>query len=122
MELDFRQEANNSRRMKAMLSWRDNVHIPFVVDALSSRRVMTMEYVRGHRIDDVESMRKDGISPFRVASMVTDDIVEMIYRHGFIHCDPHPGICLWANSNAKGEASNPDHKWSSPDQPFRPGT
>ena len=39
MELDFRQEKKNSERMKQMLSQRTDVHVPFVVDALSSRRV-----------------------------------------------------------------------------------
>ena len=94
MELDFRQEANNSRRAKSMLASRSDTHIPFVIDSLSSRRVMTMEFVRGHRIDDAVGMRNDGIEPLNVATTVADVFGEMIYRHGFIHCDPHPGNLL----------------------------
>lgn len=94
MELDFLQEVNNSRRASSMLSARKDTHIPFVIEELSSRRVMTMEFIHGHRIDDADSMLRDGIDPVKVASTVTDVFGEMIYRHGFIHCDPHPGNLL----------------------------
>ena len=94
MELDFRQENRNSKRMKQMLCARNDVHVPFVVDALSSRKILTMEYVRGVRVDDVEGMKQLGIVPQKVAQTITSIFGEMIHRHGFIHCDPHPGNLL----------------------------
>ena len=94
MELDFMQEKRNSRRMKNMLLDRMDVHVPFVIDELSSRRVLTMEFVRGVRVDDIDGMKRNGLIPLQVAETITSVFGEMIHFHGFVHCDPHPGNLL----------------------------
>jgi aarF domain-containing kinase len=100
MELDFNQEKKNSERMKNMLSERKDVHVPFIVSELSSRKILTMEYVRGVRIDDKEEMIKNGLVPLDVAATITSIFGEMIHCHGFVHCDPHPGnLMVRKNTN-----------------------
>ena len=91
MELDFKQEQRNSERIKAMFTHRTDVHVPYVIDALSTRKVLTMEFVSGFRVDDVDAMVHHGLAPLEVATTITSVFGEMIHVHGFVHCDPHPG-------------------------------
>jgi predicted unusual protein kinase regulating ubiquinone biosynthesis (AarF/ABC1/UbiB family) len=51
-ELDYLHEAENLRRMALLYAGSDEVVIPSVVDAATSRRVLTMEYVAGFTPDE----------------------------------------------------------------------
>lgn len=96
-ELDFIAEAENARRARALLQGefpRGALLIPEVHAALSSKRVLTMEWVDGVRVDDTERVRELGASPKRVAALVQRVFGSMIFKHGFVHCDPHPGNIL----------------------------
>ena len=46
------------------------LHVPRVIARESSRRVLTMEYVRGAKIDDAAAMRRLGLQPAAVAGLV----------------------------------------------------
>ena len=46
------------------------LHVPRVIARESSRRVLTMEYVRGAKIDDEAAMRRLGLQPAAVAGLV----------------------------------------------------
>lgn len=72
-ELDFVREAGNAARARAMLAGEfptGLLHIPEVMPELSSRRVLTMEWVDGVRVDDAEGVRAMGVQPRKVASLV----------------------------------------------------
>ncbi|KAL2915704.1 hypothetical protein HK105_204649 [Polyrhizophydium stewartii] len=88
-ELDFRLEAANAERVRANFANSQLMRIPEIVWA--DRRILVMEYVEGGKIDDPEYMQKHGISPEAVSADLTKAYSEMIFRHGFVHCDPHPG-------------------------------
>jgi len=45
-------------------------------------------------VDDVDSLEKAGIDPKQVASLLVDVFAEMIFCHGYVHGDPHPGNIL----------------------------
>ena len=61
---------------------------------LSTKRVITMEWVEGCRANDQESMQQVSIRPKDVAVLLLDVFAEMTYVHGFVHADPHPGNIL----------------------------
>jgi aarF domain-containing kinase len=61
---------------------------------LSTKRVITMEWVEGCRANDQESMQQASIRPKDVAVLLLDVFAEMTYVHGFVHADPHPGNIL----------------------------
>lgn len=42
-------------------------------------------------MNDVTALRAHGLDPLRVAALVSGVFSDMIYCHGFVHCDPHPG-------------------------------
>ena len=94
LELDFVHEADNAERMAVHLRGRRDILVPAVVRALSTRRVLVMEYAPGVRVTDVEGLRALGIDPADVARRLVDLFCEQILVHGFFHADPHPGNIL----------------------------
>mmetsp|Transcript_6341 Transcript_6341/g.14711 ORF Transcript_6341/g.14711 Transcript_6341/m.14711 type:complete len:288 (-) Transcript_6341:216-1079(-) len=53
-----------------------------------------MEFIDGIKVDDVPRLVESGFDPVDVANAVTNAFGEMIFSHGFVHCDPHPGNLL----------------------------
>ena len=93
-ELNFLQEARNGERCAAMLAssgLASRVHVPAVHRALSSERVLVMEWIEGCRVDDLAGLARLGAPPAAVAAAVVRTFAEMYFIHGFVHCDPHPG-------------------------------
>ena len=64
-ELDFRQEAKNSTRVKRMFKDAPIVFVPKVIR--STRKVLVMDFAEGFRISDLTSLKSHGIDPARVA-------------------------------------------------------
>ncbi|KAJ3299973.1 putative aarF domain-containing protein kinase 1 [Borealophlyctis nickersoniae] len=88
-ELDFEHEANNAETVRKNFNGADVMKIPKVYWA--KRRVLVMEFVKGKRIDDLSFLKANAISPHHVSEELTKAYSEMIFLHGFVHCDPHPG-------------------------------
>ncbi|GAA0155388.1 ATP-binding cassette [Lithospermum erythrorhizon] len=93
-ELDFLVEAKNS--VKCMDNFRrlsphiaDYVYAPKVNWDLSSSKLLTMEFVDGPLINDLKTIQRLGINPRDVSKLVSQTFAEMMFRHGFVHCDPH---------------------------------
>ncbi|CAA0814539.1 Protein kinase superfamily protein [Striga hermonthica] len=93
-ELDFIQEAKNSERAAYNFRKNSRVRIPRVYWDFTSRQVLTMQFCKGQKIDDVEYLNRMGINPLKVAKTLIDVFAEMIFVHGFLHGDPHPGNIL----------------------------
>ena len=72
-ELDFEREARNAARTAPSAS-EPQVHVPFVVGALSTRRVLTMEYIDGARLDDAPALATLGLPPAEVARLALDRV------------------------------------------------
>lgn len=72
LETDFVNEADNSERMKALVAGeprlRGKVYIPKVYRELSSKRVMTAEWVEGVRLWDKETLTKQWRGGWREGS------------------------------------------------------
>lgn len=91
IELDFHHEAANLRRIAADLSHRDDVHVPALVQECCATRVLTMEFIRGVKVNDVPALRALGLNPPTIAARVVDLFGDQVLEHGFFHGDPHPG-------------------------------
>lgn len=90
-EIDYTQEAANGKRFAANFAEHPWVKVPDVYEHLSSDKVLTMEYVPGIKISDVKALRAKGISPIDLARKSGESFMLQLLRHGFFHCDPHPG-------------------------------
>merc|ERR1711871_64878 len=62
-----------------------------------------MEFVHGIKVNDTLKLKEMGLECTDVASLVCSLFGDMIYFHGFVHCDPHPGniFVRFASSNAQ---------------------
>jgi len=103
-EIDFELEVANAKFMSESLSDNPHVKIPDVYEQFSSKRVITMEFVEGIRIDRNDEIRETlGIDPKECADLLVDLFGSMIFKTGRIHCDPHPGnILIRKNPSIKG--------------------
>ncbi|KAJ1929628.1 hypothetical protein IWQ60_001005 [Tieghemiomyces parasiticus] len=93
-ELNFVRERANAERVA--LNFAPLPNCPLVIPQVfwAHRRIMAMEYINGGRVDDVAYMRAHGINPDEVATELTRVFSEMMFIHGWVHCDPHPGNIL----------------------------
>ncbi|KAB5560812.1 hypothetical protein DKX38_005769 [Salix brachista] len=69
---------------------------------LTTRQVLTMQFCWGHKVDDVEFMKETRINPIKVAKALMEVFAEMIFIHGFVHGDPHPGNILVSPEGPNG--------------------
>ncbi|XP_024113639.1 uncharacterized aarF domain-containing protein kinase 5 isoform X1 [Oryzias melastigma] len=93
-ELDFENEARNSERCAEELKHFHFVVVPKVFWQYTSKRVLTAEFCNGCKINNVEEIKKQGISLKDTADKLIRTFAEQIFYTGFIHADPHPGNVL----------------------------
>ncbi|KAE8586127.1 hypothetical protein XENTR_v10021559 [Xenopus tropicalis] len=94
LELDFENEGRNAEKMSAIVSSFSFLRIPRIYWELSTKRVLVMEYMEGGQVNDREYMKRNQIDINQVARALGQLYSEMIFVHGFVHCDPHPGNVL----------------------------
>lgn len=94
MELDFLQEATNGERVGRLFERDRRIHIPRVRWDLSSSRVLTMEFIDGVKVTDVQTLRGKGIDPRAVGETISNLFSLMVFSLGLTHCDPHPGMLM----------------------------
>jgi len=94
LELDFRREARSIESLRRVLSGRDDVVVPAVVEELTTDRLLVMGYMEGVKITDREGLERAGLDPRGVAELLNDAYAEQLFYHGVLHADPHPGNLL----------------------------
>jgi predicted unusual protein kinase regulating ubiquinone biosynthesis (AarF/ABC1/UbiB family) len=90
-EIDYVKEVANAETFRANFARWPTIHVPRIYPELSSRRVITMEYVPGVKVDDHEGLRRMGLSPRGVAERLVEAYLKQLLEDGFFHADPHPG-------------------------------
>ena len=96
-ELDFVREERNLRHFATNFAADSRVVFPKTFPALSTRRVLTMEELSGDAVADVAARPRTPEEATRLATLArntADVFLEMIFRDGFFHADPHPGNIL----------------------------
>ena len=89
-ELDYGAEAQNARRFAANFAGTP-VKIPKIYAELSTREVLTMEFIEGARFQNLRPLLLAPAERRRVATMGAEAIFKMAFEDGFFHGDPHPG-------------------------------
>jgi ubiquinone biosynthesis protein len=90
-QLDFELEARNNRRFAHNFRRDPKVRLPAIHDALSTRRVLTMQYVEGVKATQPERVGGDRRE---LAERGGRAILQMVFEDGFVHADLHPGNIL----------------------------
>lgn len=60
-----------------------------------------MEFLEGGQVNDINYIRQHQINPKEVSDKLGKLYSRMIFIHGFVHSDPHPGNIL-VKKNHKG--------------------
>jgi ubiquinone biosynthesis protein len=89
-QTDLRIEAANYRRFRDNFAGRPGVAFPEVIEALSGERVLTMQFIRGTKIDALPAAM-DAPRKSRLAETVRMTMFKMCFEDGFVHADLHPG-------------------------------
>lgn len=92
-ELDYVNEAKNQRLFHDLYEGHPLVRIPRVIDAYSTPRVITSEYIAGRRFDDVLGL--DAEKRKRYAEIIYRFVFGSIIRDRVFNGDPHPGNYLF---------------------------
>ncbi|EIJ66241.1 hypothetical protein BD31_I0373 [Candidatus Nitrosopumilus salaria BD31] len=69
----------------------NKVIVPSVYDDYSSKNVLTMEYLPGIKVTNIEALDKMGIDRQKLVIDVHKVFFTMLLRHSMFHADPHPG-------------------------------
>ncbi|MFB6118311.1 ABC1 kinase family protein [Halosegnis sp.] len=90
-EMDYAAEAARLEEVRENFADEPTVVVPPVVSARSTERVLTMEYIAGSKITDVDALRAQGVDPTALVERLSEAYFQMIIEDGVFHADPHPG-------------------------------
>ena len=90
-ELDFRQEANNMRRLAVVIEPFSRLRVPEVHGDYSTSRLLVMRDVAGGPIANAP----EGTPRKEAARQLLESFYKQILVDGFFHADPHPGNLMW---------------------------
>ncbi len=90
-EMDFSREGHTIEKFRDNFKSTSWMHFPHVYWDHSSRGVLTMEYIDGIKVSDLEALENSGLNRELIAKRGADAFLDMVLKHGFFHGDPHPG-------------------------------
>jgi ubiquinone biosynthesis protein len=93
-ELDYRLEARNAEAFHHQFSGHPHVQIPRVYWSYTRTRVLTLELIEGIQLADLPLDAWEMEERRRLAYLMAETWMTMIFRHGFFHGDPHPSNIL----------------------------
>ncbi|MEK6280114.1 MAG: AarF/ABC1/UbiB kinase family protein [Acidobacteriota bacterium] len=97
-EMDYVKEGRNADRFRYNFkAWRA-IRVPKIYWSHTHRRVLTLEFIRGTKVTDVEGLRARRISAVKVNRLLVRTYLKQLLEDGFFHADPHPGNLLVMDS------------------------
>ena len=93
-EMDYCNEAANAERFAALHAHNPRIAVPRIYHQATSRRVLTMEWIEGVKLTNLEAVRGIGVDPDEMVNIGVNCSLQQLLEHGFFHADPHPGNLL----------------------------
>jgi ubiquinone biosynthesis protein len=101
-ELDYRVEAKNAQEFHRRFAGDRHVDVPRVYWSYSGTRVLTLEFLDGVQIADLDERDVSVEDRRQIAYVMAEAWMTMIFRHGFFHGDPHPANILMLGAGRIG--------------------
>ena len=95
-ELDLMREAANGSQLGRHFKYSEMLIVPQVFYDYCSRDVLTIEWMDGTPVSDIEALKAQGIDLHQLARYGVEIFFTQVFRHGFFHADMHPGNILVA--------------------------
>ena len=97
-EMDYVKEGRNADRFRYNFrTWRA-VRVPKIFWSHTNTRVLTLEFIRGTKIVDIQGLKANRISAVKVNRLLIRTYLKQLLEDGFFHADPHPGNLLVMDS------------------------
>jgi predicted unusual protein kinase regulating ubiquinone biosynthesis (AarF/ABC1/UbiB family) len=110
-EIDYLAEGRNAETFAANFSSDHGVLVPKVIWTHTTKRVLTLQDVRGIKITDYDEITAAGINKTEVASRLLNTYLKQIFEDGFFHADPHPGNLFIRLANRPDDPSGIQKDW-----------
>src|SRR5215210_7965542 len=97
-EMDYVKEGRNADRFRYNFrTWRA-IRVPKIFWSHTNTRVLTLDFIRGTKVVDIEGLKAHRISPVKVNRLLIRTYLKQLLEDGFFHADPHPGNLLVMDS------------------------
>jgi len=90
-EIDYKLEGEYADGFRTNFSDLPWVKVPKVYWALTSKKVLTLEYAPGIKVSDKKALVAKGVDPAVIARYSVECYLQQILVKGLFHADPHPG-------------------------------
>jgi predicted unusual protein kinase regulating ubiquinone biosynthesis (AarF/ABC1/UbiB family) len=110
-EIDYLAEGRNAETFAINFSNDTGVRVPKVVWTHTTKRVLTLQDVRGIKITDYDDITAAGIDRAEVSGRLLDTYLKQIFEDGFFHADPHPGNLFVKPISSSVQADHEGQPW-----------
>lgn len=93
-EMDYVNEGENAERFFELYGHLKDVYVPKIYWEYTNRRVLTMEWINGLKLTQVNEIAALGIDARYLVEVGVQCSLRQLLEHGFFHADPHPGNLL----------------------------
>lgn len=93
-EMDYYNEASNAENFAKLHAHNARIAVPAIYRELTSRRVLTMEWMEGIKLTRLDAVQAMGVDPEELVEIGVNCSLQQLLEHGFFHADPHPGNLL----------------------------
>jgi predicted unusual protein kinase regulating ubiquinone biosynthesis (AarF/ABC1/UbiB family) len=90
-EIDYQNEGRNAEKFAANFHDDPTVKVPLIYWRYSSQTVLTLEWIDGIKLTDLEGIRKAGLDRDLLIKAGVTSGMRQLLEFGFFHADPHPG-------------------------------
>jgi len=101
-ELDYTLEASNMERVGRQFMFDSTIHIPKVYLDKTTETVLTMEYIQGIKISEIDTLDEHGMDRRVLTQRGANLILKQVFEFGFFHADLHPGNLFVLPNNVLG--------------------
>jgi predicted unusual protein kinase regulating ubiquinone biosynthesis (AarF/ABC1/UbiB family) len=93
-EMDYENEGRNAEKFAELYGGMQDVYVPQIHWQYTGRRVLTMEWITGTKLTNLEAVAAQGINATYLIEVGVQCSLRQLLEHGFFHADPHPGNLL----------------------------
>ncbi|XLQ11878.1 MAG: AarF/ABC1/UbiB kinase family protein [cyanobacterium endosymbiont of Epithemia adnata isolate EadnSB Bon19] len=93
-EINYIQEGKNAEKFAKFYGYLPEIYVPKIYWKYTGRRVLTMEWIEGTKLTDIQKVQAKGINATHLVEVGVQCSLRQLLEHGFFHADPHPGNLL----------------------------
>ena len=90
-EINYAHEATNAERFAGYFRDDPYVKVPCIYRQFSSHRVLTLEWIDGIKLNELDKIREAGLDTDSLVRIGVMSGLRQLLEFGFFHADPHPG-------------------------------